>query len=47
VTHVAIEAFGVYSEPVYYALCEEGFPEVVAVNEWPVAEGEGFSQVGW
>jgi transposase len=33
VTHVAMEASGVYAEPVYYALCEEeGFTEVLVVN---------------
>jgi transposase len=32
VTHVAMEASGVYSEPVYYALCEEDFTEVLVVN---------------
>jgi transposase len=33
VTHVAMEASGVYAEPVYYALCEEeGFAEVLVVN---------------
>jgi transposase len=32
VTHVAMEASGVYTEPVYYALCEEDFDEVLVVN---------------
>jgi transposase len=33
VTHVAMEASGVYSDPVYYALLEEGcFEEVLVVN---------------
>jgi transposase len=32
VTHVAMEASGVYSEPVYYALREEDFTEVLVVN---------------
>jgi Transposase len=32
VTHVAMEASGVYTEPVYYALCEEDFTEVLVVN---------------
>lgn len=33
VTHVAMEASGVYSDPVYYALAEEGcFTEVLVVN---------------
>jgi len=32
VTHVAMEASGIYTEPVYYALCEEGFAEVLVVN---------------
>jgi transposase len=32
VTHVALEASGVYTEPVYYALCEEDFTEVLVVN---------------
>jgi transposase len=32
VTHVAMEASGVYTEPVYHALCEQDFTEVVVVN---------------
>src|ERR1700757_4035260 len=32
VTHVAMEARGVYPEPVYYALCEQDFTEVIVVN---------------
>ena len=28
VTHVVMEASGVYTEPVYYALCEQDFDEV-------------------
>ena len=32
VTHVAMEASGVYTDPVYYALCEEDFTEVLVVN---------------
>ena len=28
VTHVVMEASGIYTEPVYYALCEEDFTEV-------------------
>jgi transposase len=32
VTHVVMEASGVYTEPVYYALCEEDFDEVLVVN---------------
>ena len=32
VTHVVMEASGVYTEPVYYALCEEDFTEVAVVN---------------
>jgi transposase len=32
VTHVVMEASGVYTEPVYYALCEEDFTEVIVVN---------------
>jgi transposase len=32
VTHVVIEASGVYTEPVYYALLEEDFTEVLVVN---------------
>jgi hypothetical protein len=27
-----MEASGVYTEPVYYALCEEDFTEVAVVN---------------
>jgi transposase len=32
VTHVAMEASGVYTEPVYYALREQDFTEVIVVN---------------
>jgi hypothetical protein len=32
VTHVVMEASGVYTEPVYYALCEGDFTEVAVVN---------------
>ena len=32
VTHVAMEASGVYTDPVYYALCEQDFAEVIVVN---------------
>ena len=32
VTHVVMEASGVYTEPVYYALCEQDFDEVAVVN---------------
>ena len=32
VTHVVMEASGVYTEPVYYALCEEDFTEVAVAS---------------
>jgi transposase len=32
VTHVAMEASGVYTDPVYYALAELDFTEVIVVN---------------
>ena len=32
VTHVVMEASGVYTEPVYYALCEQEFTEVAVIN---------------
>ncbi len=32
VTHVVMEASGIYTEPVYYALLEEDFTEVLVVN---------------
>ncbi len=32
VTHVVMEASGIYTEPVYYALCERDFTEVVVIN---------------
>jgi transposase len=32
VTHVVMEASGVYTEPVYYAMCEQDFTEVAVVN---------------
>jgi transposase len=32
VTHVVMEASGVYTEPVYHALCEQDFEQVMVVN---------------
>src|SRR6266702_7426427 len=32
VTHVVLEASGVYTEPVYYAVCEQDFEQVAVVN---------------
>src|SRR5947208_11309000 len=32
VTRVVMEASGVYTEPVYYALCEQDFTEVAVIN---------------
>ncbi|HEU5391514.1 MAG TPA: IS110 family transposase [Streptosporangiaceae bacterium] len=32
VTHVVMEASGVYTDPVYYAMCEQDFTEVAVVN---------------
>src|SRR5215470_12432871 len=32
VTHVVMEASGVYTEPVYYALGEQDFTEVAVIN---------------
>ena len=32
VTHVVMEASGVYTEPVYYALAEQDFEEVAVIN---------------
>lgn len=32
VTHVVMEASGVYTEPVYYALAEQDFTEVAVIN---------------
>jgi transposase len=32
VTHVVMEASGVYTEPVYYALCEQDFAEIAVIN---------------
>jgi transposase len=32
VTHVVMEASGVYTEPVYYALAERGFEQVAVIN---------------
>jgi transposase len=32
VTHVVMEASGVYTEPVYYALCEQDFERVEVIN---------------
>ena len=32
VTHVVMEASGVYTEPVYYVLCEQDFGQVAVIN---------------
>jgi transposase len=32
VTHVVMEASGVYTEPVYYALADQGFEQVAVIN---------------
>jgi transposase len=32
VTHVVMEASGIYTEPVYYAMAESGFEEVMVIN---------------
>jgi len=32
VTHVVMEASGIYTDPVYYALCEQDFDEVAVIN---------------
>ena len=32
ITHVVMEASGVYTEPVYYALCEQDFEQVAVIN---------------
>ena len=32
VTHVVLEASGVYTEPVYYALCEQDFTQIAVIN---------------
>jgi len=32
VTHVVMEASGIYTEPVYYALCEQDFTQVAVIN---------------
>jgi transposase len=32
VTHVVMEASGIYTEPVYYALCEQDFEQVAVIN---------------
>src|SRR5689334_18254455 len=32
VTHVVMEASGIYTDPVYYALCEQDLDEVAVVN---------------
>ena len=41
VTHVAMEASGVYTEPVYYALAEEDFTEILVVNPQHVKAVKG------
>src|SRR5712672_2559892 len=32
VTHVVMEASGIYTEPVYHALCEQDFTEIAVIN---------------
>ena len=32
VTHVVLEASGVYTEPVYYALAEQDFEQIAVIN---------------
>src|SRR5207248_8814290 len=32
VTHVVMEASGVYTEPVYHALCEQDFEQIAVIN---------------
>src|SRR6267154_3385667 len=32
VTHVVLEASGIYTEPVYHALCEQDFTEIAVIN---------------
>jgi transposase len=32
VTHVVMEASGIYTDPVYYALCEQDFTEIAVIN---------------
>ena len=32
VTHVVMEASGIYTEPVYYALCEQDVEQVAVIN---------------
>ncbi len=32
VTHVVLEASGIFTDPVYYALCEQDFTEVAVIN---------------
>src|SRR6201984_2302939 len=41
VTHVAMEASGVYTDPVYYALAGEDFEEVLVVNPLHVQAVKG------
>ena len=41
VTHVAMEASGVYTDPVYYALAEEDFTEVLVVSPLHVKAVKG------
>ena len=41
VTHVAMEAPGVYTDPVYYALAEEDFTEILVVNPLHVKAVKG------
>ena len=42
VTHVAMEASGVSTEPVYYALAEEDFTEMLVVNPAHVKAVKGY-----
>src|SRR5690348_17564494 len=41
VTHVVMEASGVYTDPVYYALAEQDFDQVAVVNPGACQGAEG------
>jgi hypothetical protein len=40
-THVVMEASGIYTEPVYYALCEQDFTEVAVIKRGARQGAEG------
>ena len=47
VTHVVMEASGVYTEPVYYALCEQDFTQIAVINPAHAKALKGHKTDAW